>query len=215
LLLKVEDSESVKQQRDFARIKYYLCERLNHYCFEERCTTDHREQKRAGTCTCTRNDRIAQRDLYYKYCDAMFTIAYRIVNNRDDAHDALQDAFIQVFRDIGQFRFDSTLGAWIKTIVVRTSLKLLSKNRNLVFVDMDESKSDEMILIPDTLNSEYLEKVILSLPDGYRTVFLLTEVEGYTHEEAAKMLGISTGTSKSQLHHAKKMLKIRISALMD
>jgi RNA polymerase sigma-70 factor (ECF subfamily) len=164
---------------------------------------------------CTRNDRIAQRDLYHKYCDAMFTIAYRIVNNRDDAHDALQDAFIQVFRDIGQYRFDSTLGAWIKTIVVRTSLRLLSKNRNLAFADMDEAKSDEMILIPDTLDSEYLEKIILSLPDGYRTVFLLTEVEGYTHEETAKMLGISAGTSKSQLHHAKKMLKNRISAMMD
>jgi RNA polymerase sigma-70 factor (ECF subfamily) len=164
---------------------------------------------------CIRNERIAQRDLYQKYCDAMFTIAYRIVNNRDDAHDALQDSFIQVFRDIGQYRFDSTLGAWIKTIVVRTSLRLLSKNRNLAFADMDEAKSDEMILIPDTLNSEYLEKVILSLPDGYRAVFLLTEVEGYTHEETAKMLGISTGTSKSQLHHAKKMLKNRLSTLMD
>jgi RNA polymerase sigma-70 factor (ECF subfamily) len=164
---------------------------------------------------CTRNDRIAQRDLYTKYCDAMFTIAYRIVNNRDDAHDALQDAFIQVFRDIGQYRFDSTLGAWIKTIVVRTSLRQLSKNRNLAFADMDDVKSDEMILIPDTLDSEYLEKVILSLPDGYRTVFLLTEVEGFTHEETAKMLGISPGTSKSQLHHAKKMLRNRISALMD
>jgi RNA polymerase sigma factor (sigma-70 family) len=164
---------------------------------------------------CTRNNRISQRDLYYKYCDAMFTIAYRIVSNRDDAHDALQEAFIQVFRDIAQYRFDSTLGAWIKTIVVRTSLKLLSKNRNLAFTDLDEAKSDEMILIPDTLNSEYLEKVILSLPDGYRTVFLLTEVEGYSHEETAKLLGISTGTSKSQLHHAKKMLKNRLSALMD
>ena len=164
---------------------------------------------------CIRHDRIAQRDLYHKYCDAMFTIAYRIVNNRDDAHDVLQDAFILVFRDIAQYRFDSTLGAWIKTIVVRTSLKLLSKNRCMAFADMDEAKSDEMILIPDSLNSEYLEKVILSLPDGYRTVFLLTEVEGYSHEETAKMLGISSGTSKSQLHHAKKMLKYRLSALMD
>ncbi len=180
-----------------------------------RLFTGKSEVERELVLGCTRNDRIAQRDLYTKYCDAMFTIAYRIVNNRDDAHDALQDAFIQVFRDIGQYRFDSTLGAWIKTIVVRTSLRQLSKNRNLAFADMDDVKSDEMILIPDTLDSEYLEKVILSLPDGYRTVFLLTEVEGYTHEETAKMLGISTGTSKSQLHHAKKMLRNRISALMD
>jgi RNA polymerase sigma factor (sigma-70 family) len=164
---------------------------------------------------CTRNDRIAQRDLYQRYCDAMFTIAYRITGNRDDAHDALQDAFIQVFRDIAQYRFDSTLGAWIKTIVVRTSLRLLSKNRNLAFTGMEEVKSEEMILIPDTLNSEYLEKVILSLPDGYRTVFLLTEVEGYTHEETAGLLGISPGTSKSQLHHAKKMLRNRLSSMMD
>jgi len=164
---------------------------------------------------CTRNDRIAQRDLYLKYCDAMFTTAFRIVNNRDDAHDALQDAFIQVFRDIGQYRFDSTLGAWIKTIVVRTSLRLLSKNRSLAFTDIDKVSSEDMILIPDTLDSEYLEKVILSLPDGYRTVFLLTEVEGFSHEETAKMMGISTGTSKSQLHHAKKMLKRRIAALID
>jgi RNA polymerase sigma-70 factor (ECF subfamily) len=180
-----------------------------------RLFTGKSEVERELVLGCTRNDRIAQRDLYTKYCDAMFTIAYRIVNNRDDAHDALQDAFIQVFRDIGQYRFDSTLGAWIKTIVVRTSLRQLSKNRNLAFADMDDVKSDEMILIPDTLDSEYLEKVILSLPDGYRTVFLLTEVEGFTHEETAKMLGISTGTSKSQLHHAKKMLRNRISALMD
>jgi len=164
---------------------------------------------------CTRNNRIAQRDLYYKYCDAMFTISYRIVNSRDDAHDALQDAFIQVFRDIGQYRFDSTLGAWIKTIVVRTSLRLLSKKRNMIFADMEEAQGDDTILIPDTLNSEYLEKVILSLPDGYRAVFLLTEVEGYTHEETGKMLGISSGTSKSQLHHAKKMLRNRLSAFMD
>ena len=180
-----------------------------------RLFTGKSEVERELVLGCTRSDRIAQRDLYHKYCDAMFTIAYRIVNNRDDAHDALQDAFIQVFRDIGQYRFDSTLGAWIKTIVVRTSLRQLSKNRNLAFADMDDVKSDEMILIPDTLDSEYLEKVILSLPDGYRTVFLLTEVEGYTHDETAKMLGISTGTSKSQLHHAKKMLKNRLSALMD
>ena len=180
-----------------------------------RLFTGKSEVERELVLGCTRNDRIAQRDLYNKYCEAMFTIAYRIVNNRDDAHDVLQDAFIQVFRDIGQYRFDSTLGAWIKTIVVRTSLRQLSKNRNLAFADMDETKSDEMILIPDTLNSEYLEKAILSLPDGYRTVFLLTEVEGYTHDETAKMLGISTGTSKSQLHHAKKMLKTRLSALID
>lgn len=164
---------------------------------------------------CSRNDRNAQRDLYYKYCDAMFSTAYRIMNNRDDANDVLQDAFIQVFRDMKQYRFESSLGSWIKTIVIRTSLRQLYKNRKMEFADMEEVKVEGSILIPDTLSSEYLEKVILSLPDGYRTVFLLTEVEGYTHEETANILGISIGTSKSQLHHAKNMLKRRLASFVD
>lgn len=164
---------------------------------------------------CLRGDRIAQRDLYYRYCDAMFTITFRITNNRDDAHDALQDAFIQVYRDISQFRFSSTLGAWIKSIVVRTAIRLAVKNRNIGFDDFDDSLNDKEISLPTILDAEYLEKTILSLPTGYRTVFLLNEVEGYTHEETAQMLGISIGTSKSQLHHAKKMLRQRLQFLMD
>jgi len=164
---------------------------------------------------CIRNDRIAQRDLYYRYCDAMFTTAYRIMNNRDDAHDVLQDSFIQVFRDMKQYRFESSLGSWIKTIVIRTSLRQLYRNRRMEFSDMEDVKSEGSVLIPDTLSSEYLEKVILALPDGYRTVFLLTEVEGYTHEETANILGISIGTSKSQLHHAKNLLKRKLASMLD
>lgn len=164
---------------------------------------------------CVNNQRKAQHDLYNRYCDAMFTTAYRMMNNYDDAHDVLQDSFIQVFRDISQYRFDSTLGAWIKTIVVRTSLRMLARNRRLGFVELNDHLADDMILIPDTLSSEYLEKAILSLPDGYRTVFLLNEVEGYTHEETAALLDISPGTSKSQLHHARRMLKDKLSSIID
>lgn len=164
---------------------------------------------------CVNNQRKAQHDLYNRYCDAMFTTAYRMMNNYDDAHDVLQDSFIQVFRDINQYRFDSTLGAWIKTIVVRTSLRTLARNRRLGFVELNDQMADDMMLIPDTLSSEYLEKAILSLPDGYRTVFLLNEVEGYTHEETATLLGISPGTSKSQLHHARRMLKDKLSSIID
>jgi len=160
---------------------------------------------------CSRNERYAQHELYNRYCDAMFTTSYRILSNRDDAHDALQDAFIQVFRDITQFRMESTLGAWIKTIVVRASLRLLRKKRSLDLTALNEIKEDISLHIPDAMSGEYLEKAILSLPDGYRAVFLLTEVEGYSHAETAQMLGIAEGTSKSQLHHAKSLLKRRIS----
>jgi RNA polymerase sigma factor (sigma-70 family) len=152
-----------------------------------------------------RNNRKAQKLLYYKYCNAMFGTAYRIVNDREEANDALQDAFIQIFRDLKNFRNESTLGSWMKTIVIRAALKRL-RNR-LEFQSVDDSA---IYLLPDHfihLDAEYLEKAILSLPAGYRTVFLLVEVEGYNHKEVGKMLDISESTSKSQLSRAKKMLR--------
>jgi len=164
---------------------------------------------------CAGNDRIAQRELYNKYCNAMFSTAYRILNDHENAQDALQDAFIQVFRDIRQFRGSSTLGAWIKTIVVRTALHKLQKEKRLGWDNIGNGHEEVIIHIPDFMSSEYLEKAILSLPGGCRTVFLLLEVEGYTHAETAKMLNISIGTSKSQLFHARYLLKQRLSLSID
>lgn len=163
---------------------------------------------------CSRNERFAQKELYTRYCDAMYTVAFRIVNDKEEAHDALQEAFIQIFRDIKQFRFESSLGAWIKTIVIRTTLKQLKKNLRFETSNFDEIAENQPLVFPDMLNGEYLEKMILSLPEGYRTVFLLTEVEGYSHQETAQMLGITVGTSKSQLHHAKNMLRKRLSTFI-
>lgn len=163
---------------------------------------------------CSHNDRFAQKELYNRYCDAMYTVAFRIVNDKEEAHDALQEAFIQIFRDIKQFRFESTLGSWIKTIVIRTTLKQLKKNLRYETSSYDDLTENQPLVFPDMLSGEYLEKMILSLPEGYRTVFLLTEVEGYSHQETAQMLGISIGTSKSQLHHAKNMLRKRLSTFI-
>lgn len=143
--------------------------------------------------------------LYLKYCNAMYSTAFRILGNREDANDALQEAFIQVFRDMAKFRNESSVGTWIRTIVVRSALK---KIRNgFTTVTLDPAEHDVILQIPPQLPAEYLEKIILSLPAGYRAVFLLIEVEGYTHKEVATMLGISQGTSKSQLFYAKKQLQ--------
>lgn len=135
----------------------------------------------------------------------MYTSAYRILNDRELANDAIQESFTQVFRILGQFQFRSSLGSWIKTIVIHASLKILKKQKAFVFVDL----SDDIKLITweEPMSGEHLEKAILSLPSGYRTIFLLIEVEGYKHKEAAKMLNISEGISKSQLFHAKKHLR--------
>lgn len=160
---------------------------------------------------CLQEDRKAQKGLYDRYKDAMFTLSYRITSDTELAADVLQEAFLGVFRGIDKFRFESTLGAWIKTIVVRTAYKKLRKQ--VTHESLEEVEVGELLDWGDFLNAEYLEKAIQSLPNGYRSVFVLIEVEGYSHKEVAAMLGISVGTSKSQLFYAKRTLKKKLHFL--
>lgn len=153
--------------------------------------------------------RAAQRQLFEQYKRAMFSTAYRILNDYDHANDALQDAFVDVFRNLDQFTFRSTLGAWIKTIVVRRAIRKQQLEGR--FLSIDETLHDQPAPFRDTLTGAELDAAIRTLPDGARTVFLLVEVEGYTHKEVAEMLGISEGTSKSQASYAKKLLRQRLS----
>jgi RNA polymerase sigma-70 factor (ECF subfamily) len=152
---------------------------------------------------CIQNNRFAQRTLYDRYKRAMYTLAYRLTGDFDEANDVLQDAFLDVFKNLGSFRKDASLGAWIKTIVARKAYKQF---RKVSFIDYSENLI-ETETWDETLNSEYLEKAILSLPEGFRTVFVMIEIEGFTHKEVAELLSISEGTSKSQLFHAKKRLR--------
>lgn len=158
---------------------------------------------------CLANDRLSQRALYDRYKRAMYTIAYRITGDFHYADDVLQDAFIQIFKGLPKFRRESTLGAWIKTIVIRAALRKIKKRP--LFDPIEVSQPEEPVDWGDFLNAEYLERAIKNLPDGYRTVFVLIEVEGYKHREVAEMLEISAGTSKSQLFHAKKLLRQRLA----
>lgn len=156
---------------------------------------------------CLAEDPAAQKALYDRYKRAMYTLAYRITGNFEDANDVLQDAFVKVFRALPSFRAESTLGTWIKTIVVRTAYSKI-KNRKIWFEDIDQvDLGPQHHVRPTPLDAEYIEQAILALPEGYRTVFVLVELEGYAHREVAEMLGISEGTSKSQLFHAKRKLR--------
>jgi len=155
---------------------------------------------------CVANDRQYQKMLYDRYKDAMFTLAYRITGDHDDASDALQDGFIQVFRDLKNFAARSSLGAWIKTIIVRAAYRKLQKQ--IITEDIEAlNDMNEAVTWDDNLTGELLEKAIQSLSPGYRSVFILIEVEGYSHREVAEMLEISEGTSKSQLYYAKRKLQ--------
>lgn len=153
--------------------------------------------------------RAAQRTLYERYKRAMYSTAYRITNDPDHAHDVLQDAFVEVFRSLSQFGFRSTLGAWIKTIVVRQAIRKQQLEGR--FETLDPTRHDQPAALPDTMTGAELDVAIRSLPDGARTIFLLVEVEGYMHHEVATMLGIAEGTSKSQVSYAKKLLRQRLS----
>jgi len=157
---------------------------------------------------CLLHDRVAQRVLYDRYKKAMYTLAYRITGDFDDANDVLQDAFLDVFGHLDQFRSEATLGAWIKKIVVRKSTK---KKRMVIWQNPDEEVEEIINWGEDEINVAHLEAAILMLPDGFRTIFILAEIEGYTHKEIAVMLEISEGTSKSQLFHAKRKLRSILS----
>lgn len=164
---------------------------------------------------CLKDDRKAQRALYDKYKDAMYTRLYRMLGDEEQAADALQEAFVDIFRKLSSYEKRSSLGAWIKIIVIRKGLAR-QKKKPLFFDTLDNvPDNDQKIEWDENLTGEYLEKGIRQLPDGYRNVFLLTEVEGYTHREAAELMNISEGTSKSQLFKAKKLLRVKLKELMS
>lgn len=152
---------------------------------------------------CLQNDRKAQKELFDLYKNGMFTICLRITGDEEDAKDALQEGFIAVFNNLKSFKSNSTIGAWIKTIMVRTALRKVKK---MHFEEIENVES-QTVSFDDSFSGEVLHKAIMQLDDGFRTVFILYEVEGYSHKEIAEMIGISLGTSKSQLHYAKKKLQ--------
>lgn len=156
---------------------------------------------------CLRNDRRAQKELFDRYYKAMFNTALRIVKDEETCYDVVQEAFILVFNNLEQFRFKSTIGAWIKTIVVRQAIHKIRPE----VTTQSPIQNYDAIVWPEDLTGEYLQKAILELPDGYRTVFTMVEIEGYSHREVAEIMQISEGTSKSQLYHAKRMLQKRLT----
>lgn len=156
-----------------------------------------------------RGDRRAQFDLYRLYSQAMYNICLRMVNNDLDAEDLLQQSFIDVFSKMDSFRYESSIGAWIKRIVVNNCINFLKKRKLKI-----ESLDDRFHHVPNDepveeskLNVKAINGAIKELPDGYRVVFSLYMFEGYDHKEIGDILNITEATSKSQFSRAKKKLK--------
>ena len=160
---------------------------------------------------CLNGDVKVQKSFYQRYADTMYAICLRYSNNQDEAKDFLQGGFIKIFSNLHRFRFTGSLEGWMKRIMVNNALEQLRKKMrfsqmddiNEVRLPEDRGVSQNMhgLEVNDILNQ------ISKLPTGYRTVFNLYVIEGYSHKEISEELGINIGTSKSQLSKARSMLQ--------
>ncbi|MBS1667423.1 MAG: RNA polymerase sigma factor [Bacteroidetes bacterium] len=160
---------------------------------------------------CKLGDRDSYKILYQKYAKAMFNTSLRMLNNRKDAEDILQDSFIAAFETLESFQYKSTFGAWMKKIVINKSINHLRKKK----IDLIEIEKASMVELPQeekldenelTLKVETIKKAMMSLPNGYRTVLSLYLFEGYDHEEIAEILNVAHTTVRTQYMRAKQKL---------
>lgn len=164
---------------------------------------------------CKAGDRDAYYKLYKLYSRSMYNVCYRITGRQEDAEDALQEAFISAFKNLGSYRADATFGAWLKRIVVNKSINVLKKRKHEWMPDEEEWDIAEATpaedLYKEELTVDRVKKAIEELPDGYRSVLSLYLLEGYDHQEIAGIMGISESTSKSQLNRAKGKLREKLT----
>jgi RNA polymerase sigma-70 factor (ECF subfamily) len=164
---------------------------------------------------CKQGDARCFKKLYELYNKAMFNTSFRILNNRAEAEDVLQESFIDAFRNIHHFENRSSFGSWLKQIVVNKSINVIRK-RKMDIVDIEKTSLGEM---PDEYGIDEIEiqfkvqevrKAIQELPDGYRAVLTLYLLEGYDHEEISQILNVKESTARTQYIRAKQKLLMNL-----
>lgn len=162
---------------------------------------------------CLSQDSQAQKELYTRYSSVLYAICLRYSRNTENAKDLLQESFIKVFDGLKYFRFEGSFEGWAKRVAVNTCLDFNKKLKNEPFnEDLTEHvQIGENEKITNKLQAQDLIALLQKLPTGYRTVFNLYAIEGFSHLDIAKNLGISESTSKTQLFKARKMLQGLIS----
>jgi RNA polymerase sigma-70 factor (ECF subfamily) len=158
---------------------------------------------------CRREDRKMQYELYQRFAPKMYGVCLRYAGNSEEAEDILQEGFIKVFRKIGSFRGEGSFEGWIRRIFVNTAIEHFRRKTYLQPITEKEENTVEAqyLSVLDSLAERDIISLVQQLSPGYRTVFNMYVVEGYTHKQIAEMLGISEGTSKSQLSRAKLILQ--------
>jgi RNA polymerase sigma factor (sigma-70 family) len=158
---------------------------------------------------CSRGDLNAQEHLFKQYYGYVMSISLRFSSCRDDALEITNDSFLKIFKNIESHQVDKEFKAWVRRIVVNTAIDHYRKSKkNEVEISIEEAyneSADESVI--DNLNAGEIIKLINSLPMAFRYTFTLYEIEGFSHDEIALQLGITTGTSRSNLTRAKKILR--------
>jgi RNA polymerase sigma-70 factor (ECF subfamily) len=163
---------------------------------------------------CRQNNRQAQQFLFQKMAGKMLSVIKRYVINTSEAEDTLMEGFVKVFAKLDQFQGGGSFEGWIRKIMVNEALMSIRKNKDRFPMDIevafDLAHPDETFM---QLNVQEIESLIATLPTGYRTIFNLYAIEGYSHAEIALLLNISEGTSKSQLSRARAILQNQLITL--
>ena len=160
---------------------------------------------------CIQNNQHCQRLLFEKYAGKMMSLCLRFSNHQQQAQDILQEGFIKVFEYIHQYKFEGSFEGWMRRVFISIATRQVSK-RKIHFIDVDNA-DDATTINPSVLSKiseNEIHELIRKLPDGYRLVFNLNVIEGYSHDEIATMLGIKATTSRTQLLKARKMLQALI-----
>lgn len=161
---------------------------------------------------CKRFEKSAQEQLFSKYAPAMLGICRRYICNMHDAEDIMMGGFVKVFDKIDQYEGAGSFEGWIRRIMINESLGFLRKNKSMYLeVDMEKAyEKPDFNKLDAALDAEDLLSIISELPPGYRLIFNLYAIEGYSHKEIGAKLGITESTSKSQLSRARGLLKQKL-----
>jgi RNA polymerase sigma factor (sigma-70 family) len=166
---------------------------------------------------CLEGNRRMQEELYRRFSPRMYAVCLRYAGNAEEAEDIIQEGFIKVFKKLGSFRSEGSFEGWVRRIFVNTAIEHFRRKRYLMPVTEKEENTIEgkYLSVLDDLAARDIMSLVQDLSPGYRTVFNLYVVEGYTHKEIADMMGISEGTSKSQLSRAKVILQDMVKQFID
>ena len=158
---------------------------------------------------CIKGDRKCQKELYDVYSPKLYSICLKYAKNQMDAEDILQEGFVKLFNNLSRFRGEGSFDGWVRRIFVNTAIEhIRRKSLNTTIGEgLENSVADKQQSGLDNLYEKDLINTSMTLSDGYRTVFNLYAVEGYSHKEIANQLGITESTSKSQFSRAKALLR--------